>query len=236
MIGISTGALARGDFQAAIDVLRRTGVEAIELSALREDELPPLARALPKLDLSSFRYVSVHAPSHLSRLSDLMAVEYLETAVARDLPIVLHPDVIRDFVPWRRLGASLLVENMDKRKATGRTVSELRDIFDCLPSAGLCFDFAHARQIDPTMVESTAILRFFGGRLRQMHLSEVNSFCKHARLTASSVSDFRIVRPLIDLTLPIILETPLDASQIADELSMARLVVEDRHNAPYAVA
>ena len=41
-IGFSTGALALGDFRKGIKLQRREDIQAIELSALREDELDGL--------------------------------------------------------------------------------------------------------------------------------------------------------------------------------------------------
>jgi hypothetical protein len=41
-IGFSTGALAKGDFRRGLDLQRRSGISAIELSALRDHELPHL--------------------------------------------------------------------------------------------------------------------------------------------------------------------------------------------------
>ena len=55
---------------------------------------------------------------------------------------------------WRQLGDRVLVENMDKRKPVGRTVEELDLIFEQLPAAGMCFDIAHARQVDSSMTEA----------------------------------------------------------------------------------
>jgi hypothetical protein len=65
-IGFSTGALAKGDFPRALQMLRTAGVSTVELSALREHELPSLAHSLNDLDLTGFSHVSIHAPSNLS--------------------------------------------------------------------------------------------------------------------------------------------------------------------------
>ena len=62
-IGFSTGALARGDFRSALDILQRHKIDVVELSALRVSELAPLVQAIPDLDLSEFTFVSIHAPS-----------------------------------------------------------------------------------------------------------------------------------------------------------------------------
>jgi hypothetical protein len=55
-IGFSTGALAKGDFRSALEMLAGTETEVLELSALRQDELPRLLASVDGLDLSRFRY------------------------------------------------------------------------------------------------------------------------------------------------------------------------------------
>ncbi|MDX1981230.1 MAG: hypothetical protein SFV51_13245 [Bryobacteraceae bacterium] len=57
------------------------------------------------------------------------------------------------FALWRRFGSLLCVENMDKRKAIGRTARELNLILQQLPEASFCFDIGHLRQAGPTMTE-----------------------------------------------------------------------------------
>jgi hypothetical protein len=66
-IGFSTGALARGDFRRALQMLSGKNVNAVELSALRQDELAPLVQQLGQLDLSRFQYISFHAPSAMEQ-------------------------------------------------------------------------------------------------------------------------------------------------------------------------
>ena len=68
-IGFSTGALALGDFRAALGMLEAHSCKVLELSALRETELPTLMDSLDRLDLSPFDYISVHAPSRLRTVS-----------------------------------------------------------------------------------------------------------------------------------------------------------------------
>src|SRR5689334_4046717 len=51
-IGFSTGALAKGDFATGLSVQRDVPrIDAVELSALRDHELPLLVDAIPSLDL-----------------------------------------------------------------------------------------------------------------------------------------------------------------------------------------
>lgn len=69
---------------------------------------------------------------------------------------------------------------MDNRKPSGRTVSELRELFRQLPEASFCFDIGHAKQIDPTMASAILMLREFGGRLKQVHMSDVGPAGEHS--------------------------------------------------------
>ena len=92
---------------------------------------------------------------------------------------------------WACLGDCLCIENMDKRKPIGQTATDLARFFDLLPNASLCFDIGHARQIDPTMSEAWAILQRFRNRIKQLHVSEVNTQSKHDPISLESILAFR---------------------------------------------
>jgi hypothetical protein len=220
-IGFSTGAIAKGDFRRALAVLKRAGVRGVELSALREDELPELSRSIPDLDLAGFVYASVHAPTTFVRLGELDVIGLLEPAAFRRLPIVVHPDAILTPRLWRAFGNLLLIENMDKRKPIGRTSAELKEIFDNLPEARLCFDVAHARQIDPTMVEAAQMLRDFNSRISEVHVSGVTARSTHGPISTAASFAYSGVAHLVPAAVPIILESPVDESLISNELHFA---------------
>jgi len=217
-IGFSTGALAYADFRGALQMLRGMPVHAVELSALREDEWFPLLDSLIHLDLSRFTYVSVHAPSRFSPGFERLAAGRLTEVAARGWPIIVHPDAIADWGPWREIGALLCIENMDKRKPIGRTVAELERIFEMVPAASFCFDIGHARQVDSTMTEAYLLLTAFSQRLVQVHVSEVSTSSKHDRLSFTSALAFRQVSHLIPEQVPLILETPVTTESIMDEI------------------
>ncbi len=221
IIGFSTGAIAKGDFRRALAALRRASVKAVELSALREDELPELSRSLPRLDLEGFEYVSVHAPSKFSRLTQQDVIDLLGIAAAHAFPIVVHPDTIESPQPWKPFAHLLTIENMDKRKPIGRTSAELQALFEQLPEARLCFDVAHARQIDPTMVESTQILRDFKDRICEVHASGLTARSTHGPISTAASFAYSSLAHLIPSTIPIILESPVDERLISREINFA---------------
>lgn len=217
-VGFSTGALAFGDFRRALDILRPREIPAVELSALRQPELSPLRAAVTELDLSQFTYVAVHAPSNINADDERQVVSCLLDLAANSWPIVVHPDAIHDFSLWREFGNLLCVENMDKRKPVGRTVDELATVFDALPDASLCFDLGHARQVDATMTEAYLILKTYESRLRQVHISEVNTCSRHDRLSFSSIRAFQLVADLIPESVPLIIEAVIEEGEIEREL------------------
>jgi hypothetical protein len=217
-LGFSTGALALSDFRRALRILQDQPVSVIELSAIREHELIPLLHSLDHLDLSQFSYVSVHAPSSFSPEAEIDIFRAIDGARDRGWPIVVHPDTLRDFRLWRGLGELLCIENMDKRKPTGRTVRELEVLFNELPQASFCFDIGHARQVDTSMTEAYRMLKHFSSRLRQVHISEVNTLNKHDRLSLVSILGFQEVASLIPSSTPVIIESVITEDQIGAEI------------------
>lgn len=221
-IGFSTGALARGDFRRALALLQARRIEVVELSALRLEELEPLVAALRDLDLTSFSFVSIHAPSRFGQQAEQRVLQLLTAEQAHGYPVVVHPDVVFTPALWCELGNRLLVENMDKRKPVGRTAAELRNFFRLLPGARFCFDIGHARQVDPTMTEAGLLLEEFGDRLAEVHISEVNTASRHDPISQNAIWAFQRVARYIPINTPIILETLIDQGQSEPEIEIRR--------------
>lgn len=221
IIGFSTGALSRADYRQALEMVADKDVNAVELSALRQEELQPLVEDLDNLDLRKFRYVAFHAPSSLDDSFEATAIKLLEHVAGRGWPIVVHPNAMHNPRAWAHFGALLCIENMDKRKPIGQTAADLEKIFDLLPRASFCFDIGHARQVDPTMSEATAILQLCRKNLKQLHVSEVNTQSKHDPLSLESMLAFQRVATLVPQDIPIILESRVDESHISEELGRA---------------
>jgi Xylose isomerase-like TIM barrel len=218
-IGFSTGALAKGNVIRGEELQAHTDVSAVEVSALRERELEPTMRALKDLDLSRYRYVSMHVPSELPTMSERELVEHLSSLAGVD-SFVVHPNIIRDFDAWHALGERMCIENMDQRKRVGRTAGELRPFFDEFPSAGFCLDLGHAHQIDPTMGVAMELLDEFEGKLRHLHVSEVNPYGRHIPVGYTARHAFERVAGLIPAQVPIIIESVLEPHAVATELGL----------------
>jgi hypothetical protein len=217
-IGYSTGSLARTDVFGALRLLRKHDAGSVELSALRTHELAPLLEAVSQLPLHAYRHISVHAPSAFTADEEPEIAAALLPIARRGWLIILHPDTIHDFRLWTSFGDRLAIENMDRRKPVGRTVKELEEVFALLPDASFCFDVAHARQCDPSMTEAYRLLDTFGNRLAEVHVSELDAQSRHVRLSRAGMLACLAVAAMIPLHVPVIIEAPVHADEIEDEL------------------
>ena len=216
-IGFSTGAIAKGEFARGLALQQAHGCVAIELSALRDHEIEPLVSAVERLDLTSFQYVSVHAPSKLCSLPEERVFELLERLPER-WPIIAHPELLITPDLWRLLGSRLCLENMDNRKTGGRTVPEMTQLFEQYPTASFCLDVGHARQIDPTMAVALAMLLAFGHRLTQVHVSDVGPHGEHMPVRKLASWAYARVARHIPPHVPLIIESVIDAAGIGSEI------------------
>jgi hypothetical protein len=208
-VGASTGYMEslRGSWPALVAEAASVSSVAAELSAISEPELPDLLEFLASAPRLPFRYVSVHAPSKQRALAEDDLVGLLGRIPAWVDAIVLHPDTMQAPPGFQPLGRRLLIENMDVRKDGGRTADELAAVFAELPAAGLCFDVAHAKDVDPTMGAAVEILDRFAGRLRHVHISSLDEEQHHVPLTAE---DEELFAPVLERCrdVPWILEAP----------------------------
>ncbi len=178
------------------------------MSALRQSEMSPLVEVARRLPLAQYRHVSFHLPSVIDSGFERLLLDLI-AQLPEEWLLITHPNIIHSWDRWALLGARVCVENMDKRKPIGQTAEQLVGIFKRLPEATFCFDVGHAHQVDPTMGEAVLILEQQKGRLRQLHLSEVNSESKHDRISHDSALSFSILASLIPSDVPIILESRL---------------------------
>lgn len=226
-VGFSTGAFAPGNLDHGVAVLSRLKASAVELSALRLHELPSLLEFVRRADLTGFSYVAVHAPGSFREADEDEVIKQLRGIPESVGTIVGHPDSLHRIDAWRSFGPRLCIENMDKRKPTGRHAHELARIFGRLPDASFCFDIGHARQVDPTMTTAAMLLRDHAARLRQIHASEVDAKNRHCALSLASQLAFRRVLRWIPPDVPLILESVVSENQLAKEMRFASSSLEE---------
>lgn len=192
-LGTSTGHLVelRGHWDLLVHRALDVSTLAAELAALSEPEFLSLCAWLEETSRElPFRFLSIHAPTKHRELPEVELVARLRALPLSIDALVVHPDSIEDPAHYAPLGRALVLENMDSRKKTGRTVDELAPLFDQLPDAGFCLDVPHAQSIDPTLEEAHRLLDAYGERLRHVHLSSLDEGCHHIALTAADEEAF----------------------------------------------
>jgi hypothetical protein len=71
------------------------------------------------------------------------------------------------------------------------------------------------------MSEAALLLRRFGNRLKQVHMSEVSYRSRHDAVSFTAARSFHKVAHLIPNGIPIILETVIPEDQIVEQLRLA---------------
>lgn len=194
-MGIATGAYVdeRDDWDSAVARAVSEGWPYVELTAIRDDGFRKLVDRLASLPAQDFRRVSVHAPA--GRLASPADTAAALVAWPVAFEIVLHPDVYREEIVLRELGPRAVFENMDVVKRFGRSVVDLREVFERFPDAGFCLDVAHVWTNDPSLALGFGLLDAFGDRLRQLHVSGIEPDGTHRTTTAA---DLELYGPLLD--------------------------------------
>ncbi len=182
---------------------------------------------LDNLDLSSFEYVSFHAPSSFSSANEATVVELLTSVARRGWNVIVHPDVIYSPILWKGLDSRLLIENMDRRKPIGRNAGELLNLFRQLTTARLCLDVAHARQVDSTLSVLFELVKTFRTRIGQVHISELDSLSRHRPLSDRAVHDFAMFSDVLR-SVPVIIESVIgtETQLRTEEMFMAQQALQ----------
>ena len=186
-IGFTTGSLYKSDIplDERIRLYHSLGASAIELSFLTPSQLSAfqLSGQIEKY-IHKFSSVSIHAPCKDIRYDgNKETQEVIEKlrALCHRLPItglVLHPDTIDDFEVLETSGLPFLLENMDRRKASGTHPIQFRE-FKRKYGFGFVLDVQHAYEHDSTMQLARELIDVMGDRLKHMHVSGYNDLEIH---------------------------------------------------------
>lgn len=169
-----------------------------------------------------FPEASYHAPGKRHTPQERLRLTQ-EAKAAGFSRIVVHPDQIdSDSREWQELAPWLLIENLDPLSPEWRSAESLRRVLDKLPEAGVCLDVAHAAK-EPHLIES--LIEEFSGKIRQIHLSEIDyeKSCHH--LPHISEEAFRKATAWLQFfppEIPIVVE--LAKTNWEDALKIARKV------------
>jgi len=165
--------------------------------------------------IKQFDFVSIHAPALISEDPKIwikypstegnIAIEKL-LKVAQQIDanaILFHPDLIEDF-DWlnKQIGDLLVFENMDAGKSFGKTIDDLKNIFNRSPQAKWVCDVNHIYTMDNTMKLAEEFHNQFQNKLSYYHLSGYGGFHDALHISQEDV----ILQGIKDLSVPIINE------------------------------
>lgn len=191
-----------------VELIYKTQSDAIELGFTKKERLKGSFDTKLYHLVKKFKYRSIHAPvidiRYPSKDSKWIIEKVLTLAENINANTVLfHPDLIDDFV-WlnKQFGNLLAFENMDRRKPYGKSVKDMKEVFNKSPKAKWVFDVNHLYTINKTMSKTTVYYESLKDRLCHYHLSGYGGFHAPISVTKENI----IFDGITDLSVPIICE------------------------------
>ena len=241
IIGLALGTLHRmgaalagdrdGNRNGLVDLARNYAIEGVELTLGSFDLVLSFRPSGENLGwLRSLRYVSIHGPvfgngdGHgraAKAVLDRMERLYADCGASN---IVLHPDGLPDAAWMRETPCALSLENL--APAAGFGPARLGEALAEHPRAGFCLDLSHA--FSGPVPETEELLRRFGHRLRQVHVSAAEGERTHLRMKHASREMRDAFAALRGLGKPFLLEEELsDASEVEEDLAILSSLLRD---------
>lgn len=174
LIGFSTGALYKNVEPIsveAIELIRKTGCNAIELNAGKEERLQNLDN-ISKNDLKDFNYVSFHAPFNLFELDYESILNKISKAQKKfkfnRIVIELRKKDNYNFIKNSNL--PIAFENITPENGFFSNIEEIREI-SANNDFDLILDLTHACLTDSTLKLIHDFHNFFKNQIVQYHIS-----------------------------------------------------------------
>ncbi len=218
IIGFSTGCLYKSHDRlspSTIKLFRKAGCNAIEVMFYSTSNTSKFLK-LKKSDFEGFEYISVHAPIYRNGEKDkylkaLGAICEIHSKIDFDT-VVLHPDSFDDFGIFKSFNLPFAVENMDKHKNSCKDAKDLKRVFEKF-DVPMVFDINHCLSNDSSLKLAGDLLRTFHSRIKEIHLSGLDTFHDPLFKTKQEM----IMDAIPDIGCPVIIESGLDG---VEEISL----------------
>lgn len=127
---------------------------------------------------------------------------------------MVHPDQVTDF-NWanEKYGSLLAFENMDEKKKFGKTIFDMKEVFNKCPNSKWVFDLNHIYTNDNTMDLAKSFFDEFKNRLTHFHISGYGGFHDALCISKEDV----IIKGLVSLDYPIVDEGNLILKNVLNE-------------------
>ena len=192
------------------DVMQRfvnADAVAIELMCHTKEHLAFLCQ-MEHEHIAQFAHISVHAPAYAYADDDRSHILLEQLAHVSKLYglayVVFHPDAVIDWDVVSRYDIPVAIENMDDRKASFRTVKDVKELLDRY-AFGLVIDLQHCYVNDPTMQLARELHKQCGDRLMGYHISGYDEKLLHVPLFGTRQDE--IIRAAEQIDLPLIIES-----------------------------
>lgn len=212
ILGFTTGKLDTLSYQEKIEFFQKLGCNALEVGGLHFERFPLFTETFEKVNYNKFSYRSFHAPcrkngERIIYQNDQPTREILDEISALHKMIsfsliVLHPDQVKDWGVFADYQLPWAIENMDNRKASCKTVADIKNIFQKFDGK-LVVDVNHCFSNDPTMKLATDFFREFDNKIAEVHLAGFAGYHEPLFLTKQ---DF-IMAAITKKNIPIIIES-----------------------------
>ncbi|MBD3362288.1 hypothetical protein GF362_01055 [Candidatus Dojkabacteria bacterium] len=197
-----------------LNLFLKHSFQAVEICCLDCKELFEI-NTLNNSLLKRFSYKSLHAPAldfvyedNKTTLSILNKVRDLHCKYDFNL-IVFHPDRIKNISILNSYNdLPIAFENMNSRKKTGKTFSQLQKTFSN-NNYRMVLDLQHAYSNDTSMKLASDLYKQFKPRIAEIHISgQTHIPGQHTPLFKSK--QVKIIKSIPNLKIPIIIESPVN--------------------------
>tara|TARA_Y100000310_G_scaffold311212_1_gene357287 strand:- start:523 stop:1242 length:720 start_codon:yes stop_codon:yes gene_type:complete len=218
-IGFSTGSLYKTKVKPiskeCFELIANTGSKAIELNCIDPNNLYELLK-IKDNDLKKFDYISLHAPAIKMFYQDNQKTKKVLDLISEinkrlDLKcIIIHPDRVIDWKIFLKYKLPLAIENMDKRKKTGKTDQSLNGFFK-KTNFKMILDINHCFTVDRSMRLTKRLIEKFQNKICQIHISGYLKNKSHYPLYITKQKN--LIDPIRNRNWPIIIESVLSNPQ-----------------------
>lgn len=190
-----------------LEIIRNTGANAVELGYSTTDRSNQL-KNLEISDFQGFSYVSIHAPSNFNYGKNKETEETLNLIQESHKKfnfsvVVIHPNLVSDWNVFNNYDLPFAIENMDHRKKFGRTVEDIKKVFQNNKHLKFVLDLNHCYSNDKTLKLASDFYEKFQDRLCEIHIS---GFLEYHEPLFQTKQD-KIIKALPKKEVPIIIES-----------------------------
>ena len=233
LIGFNTGVLHKiiqPVSREMIKICKEVGSNAIEIGCGNVDRIV-LLKDIKKKDLTSFEYISLHAPAGHRYKDDKQTKEILKKIEeeynrlnVRNL--IIHPNSIDNWKVFDNYNMSLLVENMGKNELFSNDVQLFKPIFEN-KDYKMVLDLNHCIANDKTMKLADDFISNFGNRICELHISGyIDKNNLHQPLFKTKQN--KVLDSIHNINLPLIIESECESvEEIKKEINYIKNYLEN---------